>query len=103
MSIVEGTLPDPYSPVSAEIWYSLNSTSSNVSDFKYIINVNTIDLVTASATTVGTFVIPPRPLDGYGLFTPHKLLNSYLSYDLQPFTGNVKVTYNSVLKFNFNY
>lgn len=101
MSVVAN--PGTYSPVSAEIWYGLNSASSSVSDFKYIIDVNSVNFVTGASTKLGSFKVPPRPVNGNGLFTSHKLLRSQVYYNLNPFIVTPTVATNSITKYNFHY
>ena len=38
------TNPGTYSPINAEVWFNLNSASSSVSDFKYVVDVNRLIL-----------------------------------------------------------
>lgn len=100
MTITTTVLPNLYSPVAAEIWFGADSTSSTISDFKYIFTINKV--VGSASTTLGTYKEPPRPSVGYGLMSPHKLLRSEMSFDLNPFTSSVANAPNSIVEFNAN-
>src|ERR1035437_518268 len=95
--------PYLYSPVNEVMWINNLSGSYSVSDFKYIYNINKVDQISLSKTPVGEFKIPPRPVSGYGLFSPNKLLRSSLSYDFQPFITNVTTASHSLMMYNYNY
>lgn len=74
--------PNKYSPVNAEIWYSINTltpSDSELQDFKYIYKVYTYDRITSATTSyLGTYKIPSRPSTGEGIFTPNRLLKSQM-------------------------
>jgi hypothetical protein len=93
-------LPLNYSPVSAEIWFGLNSASSGTQDFKYIFTINKVDVVSGSSSTLGTYKVPPRPITGDGLFTPHKILRSSMSYNINPFIATQSNATQSISRFN---
>lgn len=95
--------PGTYSPASAEIWLNLDSGSSSVSDFKYIIDINQVNPLTSVNTKIGSYKVPPRPSTGNGLFTPNKLLRSKLTYNLQPYINYIENAANSIMKYNFRY
>jgi len=97
------TNPGTYSPINAEVWFNLNSASSSVSDFKYVVDVNKVDPVSSAKTSLGRYRIPPRPSTGYGLFSPHKLLRTQVSYNLGPFITKPTVATNSIVKYNIDY
>lgn len=97
------TNPGTYSPASAEIWLNLNSASSSVSDFKYVIDINEVACPGSTVSKIGSYRIPPRPISGDGLFTPNKLLRSQLSYNLQPYITNISNAAESIIEWNFRY
>ena len=97
------TNPGTYSPINAEVWFNLNSASSSVSDFKYVVDVNKVDPISSIRTSLGRYRIPPRPSTGYGLFSPHKLLRTQVSYDLQPFIYKIATASKSIVKYGINY
>lgn len=97
------TNPATYSPVNAEIWFLTDSASSGSTDFKYIYDLNKVNYVTNNSTFLGRFVLPPRPLTGYGQFTPHKLLRSQVSYDINPTITEVTSSMNSIVEYNIGY
>lgn len=97
------TQPHQYEPVAGEIWIGLTSGSSSVSDFKYIIDVYDLNLLTNASSKLGSFKVPPRPVTGNGLFSPNKLLRSQLTYNLQPFISAVTAAPESIMKYDFLY
>jgi hypothetical protein len=75
------TTPSAFEPVNAPLWFRLNSTSSGLTDFKYIFRpeYRIEPFSTTSFTTLGTYRIPPKPVNGDGLFSPHRALKSFLN------------------------
>lgn len=99
--IIVGT-PGTYQPVSSEIWFIYNDGSLTSSpDFKYVFIPAEIDPVTAALTFLGLYKIPPRPINGWGAFSPSKLLRSYMSYDLQPDIINMTAARNSIIYYGY--
>jgi hypothetical protein len=80
------TQPDEWAPVNKELWYKVDSGSSSVSDFKYIFRVKKKNepFNTTNWSDLSLYKIPPTP-EGYGLFSPHKLLKSFFDYNINPF------------------
>lgn len=73
--------PDYLSPVSAEMWYALNSASaSSIAGYKYIIDVWKLNQLTGvTSSRLGRFKVPPRP-DTYDCdFSVNKVLKSQIS------------------------
>lgn len=97
------TNPGTYSPVNAEIWFQTDNILSGSLNFKYVYKVNKLDPITNSPTSLGSYNVPPRPSTGYGLFTPHKVLRSQVSYNLQPYIQWITNANNSAVKYNLNY
>lgn len=79
--------PDYLSPVNDEFgnYWTLFNSSFNLTNFKYICKLNQVTFPTATTPTF-TFLskelIPPRPVNGYGIYSPYKTLLTLLSYDL---------------------
>lgn len=97
------TNPATYSPVNKEIWVQVDDTLSSQQNFKYIFNVDKIDPITSVATSLGSYQVPPRPSSGYGLFTPHKILRSQISYNLQPYVQWITNAPESIIRYRFRY
>lgn len=97
------TNPGTYSPVNKEIWLQTNDTLSTEANFKYIFDVDKIDPISAVATSLGSYQVPPRPNTGNGLFTPHKILRSQVSYNLQPYIQWITNAPESIVKYRFRY
>ena len=102
MGLTLTTTPNIWTPLNAEIWFSSTSTNSNISGFKYIYTLNKEDKTSGTKTSLGSYKLPSRPITGEGLFTPHKLLRSEVSYDLNPFTSTIMNATNSVIKWDLS-
>lgn len=78
--------PQEWAPVNKELWYKVDSGSSSISDFKYLFRIQKKNepFATTAYSTLSTYKIPPTP-DGYALFSPHQLLKSFFTYDVNPF------------------
>lgn len=76
--------PSLLSPANAEVWFKFDNGSYSVGQFKYIIEVYTVDDNSVTLSDLGQYKIPPRPSGGSGLFTPHRILLSQLGYTLDP-------------------
>jgi|694.fasta_scaffold126107_2 hypothetical protein len=77
--------PDEWAPVNKELWYKVDSGSSSISDFKYLFRIKKKNEPFGSTwTTLSTYKVPPSP-EGYALFSPHQLLKSFFSYNINPF------------------
>ena len=105
MAIILNTVVTPanYSPVRADIWFGLSTTSYTLTDFKYIFDILKYSLSLSSSSTIGSYRVPPRPTNGYGLISPSKLLRTQLTYSFQP---NVSIPYtltSGIVKFAFRY
>jgi hypothetical protein len=78
--------PDYLSPVNSELWFVLSSASSSTTDFKYIFRLNkkSEPFSTEPYIQLLKYKMPPRPDNGYGIYSPHKMLKSYFEYNLTP-------------------
>lgn len=97
------TNPGTYSPVNKEIWFQTDDSLSAGLNFKYVYKINKLNPLTDAPTSLGVYKVPPRPSTGYGLFTPHKVLRSQVSYNLQPYIQWITNANNSAVKYNLNY
>ena len=97
------TNPATYSPSNKEIWFRLNSASYSVQDFHYIFDVYLLDGLSNAVENLGSYVVPPRPDGGDGLFTPSKILNALLDSDLYPTITGVTYSKNSMKQYSLNY
>ena len=95
--------PSLYSPVSAPIWFRFNSSSSNVTDFKYLFNIFKNDELTGATTSLGQYKVPPRPSVGDGIFDVHRILQSQVSYDINHTISTSTVAPNSITKYGLSY
>jgi hypothetical protein len=86
------TQPDLLAPVNKELWFQVNSGSSSVTNFKYIFKVQEKlePFGSTSFTALNVYKIPPRPLTGDGLFSPHRLLKSFILNKVNPYQTDWK-------------
>jgi hypothetical protein len=86
------TQPDLLAPVNKELWFQVNSGSSSVTNFKYIFRVQEKlePFGSTSFTALNLYKIPPRPLTGDGLFSPHRLLKSFILNKVNPYQTDWK-------------
>lgn len=79
--------PDYLSPVNDEFgnYWTLYNSSFSLTNFKYICRLNQVTFPSVSTPTftyLSQELIPPRPINGYGIYSPFKTLLTLLSYDL---------------------
>lgn len=88
LTVSVNRFPFPYEPVNTNgMWFSLSSTYSTYTDFKYIYSLysyNATGWGTASGTSsetyyLGSFKVPPDVYTGNGNYTPHRALKSKMS------------------------
>ena len=86
------TEPDRLAPVNKELWFQVNSGSSSVTNFKYIFKIQERlePFGSTSFTSLSTYKIPPRPITGDGLFSPHRLLKSFIIDNVNPYQTDWK-------------
>ena len=95
--------PNILSPVNADLWFRLNSASSGLTNFKYLFNpITNVEPYTATNTVLSTYRIPPRP-DGYGIFSPHRPLKSYLINNVKPFITGFTISEATLNNYNIRY
>ena len=81
------TQPTSLEPINKELWFRVNSGSYSSTDFKYLFNIYYLEEPFESRPykTGPLYKVPPRPDTGDGLFSPHKYIKSFISYNLNPF------------------
>ena len=96
--------PKLLEPLNADVWYKITSGSSSVSNFKYIFRpMYRLEPFTGVYTNLNIYKVPPRPITGEGLFSPNRILKSYLDNNVNPFqVGWFGVT-NSLIDYKVNY
>jgi len=94
--------PQKFSPAYNELVYVVLSTNESQPNYKYICDIYAAD----GATRLARIKRIPQP-DGYGLFDLHRILENYISYDIDAstsdFTSNSKSYYGYVIKFGEEY
>src|ERR1035437_8933762 len=96
--------PDAYSMVNNEMWYQITTSTSSTpyENFKYIIDLNSNDEATGATTSLGRYVLPPRPYGGDCLFSPAKMLRTQVTQDLKTFTGTFSECPHSIVPYHLN-
>lgn len=97
----------PYllSPANNEIWFVYNSGSSSLTDFRYFftINAEVEPFSTNTKRALQTYKLPPRPVVGDAQYSPHRILKSLFTYDLNPFSTGWITASNALVEFNLGY
>lgn len=97
--------PTALEPINAPLWFRVNSTSSALTDFKYVFipqyRIEPFGLTTF--TTLGTYRVPPRPVNGDGIFSPHRALKSFLQAQIDPFTTSLSFEASSLIDYRVKY
>lgn len=77
MAITELQLPQEYTPAYNDMYHLVNSTNKNVANFKYLFKVY------VNGSYIGkSFKVVPDPVHGFGLFDAKRVIQTYLTYDL---------------------
>jgi hypothetical protein len=99
------TTPTALEPTNAPLWFRTNSTSSGLTDFKYIFRpeYKIEPFASTSYTTLGTYRIPPRPNGGEGLFSPHRTLKSFLQPQINPYVNPFGFEAASLVNYRIKY
>ena len=94
--------PSKFSPAYNELVYVVQSSNISQPNYKYICDIYAAD----GSTRLARIKRIPQP-DGYGLFDLHRILENYLSYDIEAstsgFTTNGKSYYGYIVKFGEEY
>lgn len=101
---ITGT-PSTLSPVNKEIWWVLNSGSSSLPNFKYLVNVDSRmePFNSTSFTRLGTYKLPPRPITGNAQYSPHRILKGTYVYDFEPFAVGWATVSNQLQQYRLSY
>ena len=99
------TTPTALEPINAPLWFRTNSTSSGLTDFKYVFRpeYKIEPFASTSFTTLGTYRIPPRPGGGDGLFSPHRTLKSFLTPKIDPYISTFGAETGSLIDYRIKY
>jgi hypothetical protein len=99
------TTPTALEPTNAPLWFRTNSTSSGLTDFKYIFRpeYKIEPFASTSYVTLGTYRIPPRPNGGEGLFSPHRTLKSFLQPQINPYVNPFGFEASSLVNYRIKY
>jgi hypothetical protein len=102
-----------FSAVTNDVWWILQSTNTSLNNFKYITNLNQIDPVTGTVSSLGTYKFVARPTNNLGYFSVSKPMNSVIDNSYPFYNGvvvNPTVVNNIVspdlktfAKYNLNY
>jgi hypothetical protein len=74
-------------PINADLWFKVNSASSSTTNFKYIFRPQyRLEPFSGAYTQLSIYKVPPRPITGDGLFSPHRVLKSFIQNKVNPYT-----------------
>ena len=94
--------PQKLSPAYNELVYVVLSANESQPNYKYICDIYAAD----GATRLARIKRIPQP-DGYGLFDLHRILENYVSFDIDAstsgFASNGKSYYGYIIKFGEEY
>jgi hypothetical protein len=94
------TYPNDYSPVYGDLWFQLTSTSYALTNFKYVFDLQKVS-VGGVTSSLGRYKVPPS-VAGYGLYNSSRVLQTQLTYDLNPAITSYQAP-NSLTSYNINY
>ena len=97
--------PVALAPASSEIWFRTDSTSSGLTDFKYVYLplFKKEPFGTTPFSSIGTYRVPPRPDTNNGLFSAHRLLKSQFTYTVNPYISRFNPVTNSLVAYQIRY
>ena len=85
-------------PINADLWFKVNSASSSTTNFKYIFRPQyRLEPFSGAYTQLSIYKVPPRPITGDGLFSPHRVLKSFIQNKVNPYTTAFVSGFNSAL------
>jgi hypothetical protein len=98
MSLTPSLVSQPlnYSPVFGDLWFQSQSASYSVSNYKYVFDLVSVNPTTGSTQSLGRYKVPSAP-DTRGLFNPNRILQTQLTYDLNPTIVGITQSNNSIL------
>lgn len=92
------TEPNILEPINTDLWYRVNSASSSITNFKYIFRPQyRLEPFTGSYNQLSIYKVPPRPTSGDGLFSPHRVLKSFIVNNVNPYQTTFVSGYNTSL------
>lgn len=99
------TNPPTLGPAMAELWMRTDSTSSGLTDFKYVFTpfYKLEPFGTTTYSTIGSYRVPPRPDGGNGLFTPNRLLKSNFVYNVNPYIARFNPVASGLVNYQIRY
>jgi hypothetical protein len=104
------TEPDFLSPVHAEIFYITNSASASAfNNYKYVYDVYEVNLLFDTIRTkLGTYKVPPRPINYNGVISVNKILKNQISNrigfeQVKATITNVTQNQDLCIKYNIDY
>lgn len=93
-------LQQPYTlePINSDLWFKVNSASSSVTNFKYIFRPQyKLEPFSGSYTSLSIYKVPPRPITGDGLFSPARVLKSFIQNKVNPYQSTFVSGFNTSL------
>jgi hypothetical protein len=99
-------LNQPYTiePINTDLWFRVNSASSSITNFKYIFRPQyRMEPFTGAYIALSIYRVPPRPTTGDGLFSPHRVLKSFIVNNNNPYITNFASVANSYIDYNVKY
>lgn len=93
-------LQEPYTlePINTDLWFRVNSGSSSITNFKYIFRPQyRLEPFTGNYQQLSIYRVPPRPDTGQGLFSPHRVLKSFIQNKVNPYQTAFVSGFNSSL------
>lgn len=97
--------PGTYSPVYGDLWFQLTSSSYANTNFKYVFDLQKVNLM-GVGSALGRFKVPPA-VGGYGLYNASRTMQTQLTYDMYPDLSSSYQAANSItgyrIKYGFEY
>lgn len=93
-------LTEPFilEPINTDLWYRVNSASSSITNFKYIFQPQyRLEPFNTNYIKLSLYRVPPRPTTGDGLFSPHRVLKSFIQNKVNPYQSLWVSGFNSSL------
>ncbi len=94
------TTPNTYSPVYGDLWFQMIATLYSSTNFKYVYDLQKVD-VAGVTSSLGRYKVPPS-VYGYGLYNASRVLQTQLTYDLNPDIASIAAP-NSLTGYNVKY
>jgi hypothetical protein len=94
--------PNTYAPATGYLPFKTITDSYSIANFKYVYDLYQIDEVNGITSSLGRYIIPPDTT-GVGNFSPHEILQSQLTYDINPGITDFATAQNSITKYAVGY